>query len=124
MATGKAADPSTDLTAILSRLGALESDKAKLAEHVADLEGHLKDGEALEEIHKLITDLTARLEAHHTALGDHSAALEKITGTLAAETVELIDGGEATSGDQREPLLKAFRQIEAIANQLNIRLPA
>lgn len=62
-------------------------------------------------------------------LSDFEALVEVVnahTSTLAEGTLELLDGGApaAAVGDPRDELLKAFRQIETIANHLNIRLPA
>jgi len=55
-----------------------------------------------------------RLDALETELGEIKASLS--AGGAGAELAE--------GYDPRGELLKAFRQIEAIANHINVKLPA
>lgn len=66
-----------------------------------------------------------RLDALETEIGGLKAMLEKVMPYLEGAAngdpvkVEPVDGY-----DPRGELLKAFRQIEAIANHINVKLPA
>lgn len=65
-----------------------------------------------------------RLEALETEIGGIKAMLEKVMpyleGAANGEPVKVTVDGQDLRGD----VLKAFRQIEAIANHINVRLPA
>lgn len=93
---------------------------------VDDLEKLLKDGETLDELRELV--------AKAAPLSDFEAVSEKLDqfakdwdnrhDALKGEDGELITGELAEGYDARADLLKAFRQIEAISNHINVKLPA
>lgn len=91
-------------------LEALTGTVSGLASRLEDLERIIKDGEALDE-----------LKASLAALAEHVEQLD-LAGTPASGdliTAELVEGYDA-----RTEMLKAFRQIEAISNHINVKLPA
>ncbi len=93
----------------LEKLAEEQANQIKaLADRAADLERIIRDGEALEELGSRIDTLTK-------ALAEDTARL--LDGELA--TAEIVEGF-----DPRSDLLKAFRQLEAVANHLNFRLPS
>ncbi len=108
------------------RLEALEKDNAELKEalketreRLSDVERLLKDGETLDELRSLV--------AKAAPLSD----FEKLTERVAKLELDGMSGGgeliaaELVEGyDPRGEVLKAFRQIEAIANHINVALPA
>lgn len=109
------------------RLEALTSTVSGLAERISDMERLIKDGETLDELRSLVAkaaplsdfeDLTEKVDQ----LAKNADAREDFS--LMGDdgqpiTAELVEGY-----DPRGEVLKAFRQIEAIANHLNFRLPA
>jgi hypothetical protein len=67
-----------------------------------------------------------RIDALETETKALKEAVASLTETVAAGTLQLLDGEpiKVEGFDTRAELLKAFRQIEAIANHINVRLPA
>lgn len=113
-------DASTDLSAFLSRLNALSLEIKAVADRVSDVEKLLQDGETLDEIRELL--------AKAAPLSDFETVSQKVDGLVAAINSPEFGGGApapVAAGDLylRGELLKAFRQIEAIAAHANIRLP-
>jgi hypothetical protein len=107
------------------RIDALESKIDDLAKTVGgrldDIERVLKDGEALDELKAAILLLTERANKAGE-LADRVAKLEELA-TAPAVDDELITI-ESDGLDLRGDVLKAFRQIEVVANHINVRLPA
>lgn len=76
-----------------------------------------------------LDELEKRHEAMRGVLAELAGTVASHTETLAVETARLMDGdfvaAELVEGyDARGEVLKAFRQIEAIANHINVKLPA
>lgn len=102
------------------RLEALEKGNSELKAALAEM------GATLDELRELV--------GKAAPLSDFETLSEKVAkheATLAEGTAQLMDG-EAIAGElvkvegfnSRDELLKAFRQIEAIASHINVRLPA
>lgn len=93
------------------RLEALEKENGELKATVAGLTDRLSDVERILKDFEKLSETVAKHEA-----------------TLAEGTAQLMDGEHPARGivgdDVRGELLKAFRQIEAIANHINVRLPS
>ena len=110
------------LEALEKENGELKGAVAALTEKLSDVERILKDGETLEELRELV--------AKAAPLSDFeklSETVAKHEATLAEGSAALMDGELITmegTGDLREEVLKAFRQIEAVANHINVKLPA
>lgn len=104
-------------------LGKLKEEHLKALDRLSDVEGILKDGETLEELRGLVAK-AAPLADFETL----SETVAKHEATLAEGTAQLMDGEQPARGvvsdDVRGEVLKAFRQIEAIANHINVKLPA
>lgn len=80
-------------------------------------------------VEALTDTVDAQLKAHDEKLDGLETTVAGHTSTLAEGTAQLMDGELITAefvgdGDLREQVLKAFRQIEHIANTNNIRLPS
>lgn len=110
------------LEALEKENGELKATVAGLTDRLSDVERILKDGEALEELRELVGK-AAPLSDFKTL----SETVAKHEATLAEGTARLMDGEHPARGivgdDLRGEVLKAFRQIEAIANHINVRLP-
>lgn len=105
----------------------LKASVATLTEKLSDVERILKDGETLEELRGLV--------AKAAPLSDFEALTEKVDQlakdadaredfSLMGEDGEPITAELVEGPDIRGDLLKAFRQIETIANHINVKLPS
>lgn len=92
-----------------------------------------KENEELKGAVAALTEKVEKLSQFARAADESLKELEEVTAghgrTLAEGTAHLMDGeliaGELVEGcDPRGEVLKAFRQIEAIANHINVKLPA
>lgn len=113
-----------EIAELKGELGKLKEEHIKALVRLSDVERILKDGETLEELRELVAK-AAPLSDFETL----SETVAKHEATLAEGTAALMDGeliaGELMEGyDPRDEVLKAFRQIEAIANHINVKLPA
>ena len=78
-------------------------------------------GERLDALEKNLAELIAKIDEFETSFATRFAEIEN---ALAEDTAKLIDGDLVAGYSPRDDILKAHRQIEAIANHINVRLPA
>lgn len=98
---------------------ALTSTVSGLAERLSDVERLLKDGETLDELRSLVAKAAPLSDFETLTERVEKLELDGVPGGGELIAAELVEGY-----DPRGEVLKAFRQIEAIANHINVRLPA
>ena len=114
-----------DIAALIDELAALGGE----ARVGLDVVGGIAGLATAASVEALTDTVDAQLKAHDEKLDGLETTVAGHTSTLAEGTAQLMDGELITAefvgdGDLREQVLKAFRQIEHIANTNNIRLPS
>jgi|JI10StandDraft_1071094.scaffolds.fasta_scaffold63686_4 soluble cytochrome b562 len=90
-----------------------------LISRVDDLEKLLKDGETMDELRSLVAKAAPLSDFETLTERVDKLEVDEMPGSGELIAAELVEGY-----DPRGEVLKAFRQIEAIANHINVKLPA